>query len=359
MVMVFTLLCSAFIVSSNVFSAEKTSPPPATQDPVLKNSLAKGFDYLVAQQDKATGVIGRENKLASTSLAGMAFLSAGNLPGRGKYCRNLELAIEFVVDKAAAPNGYLSFEASNMYAHGLAMMFLAEAYGTIPVYSPLERKVRRVLRQAANLLEKCQGEEGGWWYNPIKDSGGGGSDISITVMETNALRAARVGGISVDKRVIAKAVQCTKIAQNADGGFSYRVFKNGKNSGGSALPRSAGAVCILLALGISADDPAVQKGLAYLKDNAKEGIPKETGHWYYTAYYLSQALFMSGKANWDAWWPKIREDLLKRQQADGSWKGEGGSAYGTAIALIVLQMPYRFLPLYQEGITNSETKPRE
>jgi hypothetical protein len=59
-------------------------------------------------------------------------------------------------------------------------------------------------------------------------------------------------------------------------------------------------------------------------------------------------MYLAGGEHWRAWWPAIREELLARQGADGSWSdGQNGNAYGTAMALIVLQMPKRYLPIFQ------------
>jgi hypothetical protein len=58
-------------------------------------------------------------------------------------------------------------------------------------------------------------------------------------------------------------------------------------------------------------------------------------------------MFLAGDSHWQAWWPAVREELLAKQAADGAWKGEAGRQYGTAMALIVLQMPNRLLPIFQ------------
>jgi hypothetical protein len=358
------LLCGVLLSGASAFSDDaqpQPAPAPAAKpvdDEAFRSGIQKGLDVL-ARMQTPQGDIGKQNKLASTSLAGMAFLSGGNFPGRGKYCKNVEMAIRFIVENTATPSGYLQFEASNMYSHGLATLFLAESYGTIPPYMKLQPKVLKVLKKSVDLIEKCQGPEGGWWYDPRRDTSGNGADISVTVMETNALRAAREAGTGVDKRVIENALKCVKIAQNQDGGFCYRVHvSTGNDGGGSLLPRSAGAVCILLALG-DYTDVAVKKGLGYLKANTTTGLKPETPWWYYAAYYVSQAYFMSGEENWREWWPRIRDVLLSKQDADGSWQGEGGRGYGTAVALIILQMPYRYLPIYQEGIEGGKTSSSE
>jgi hypothetical protein len=355
------LVCGALLTCSAVYSESEpapTPPPAPTKDEVLRKNIQRGLDYLANIQNKTTGMIGEREKLATTSLAGMAFLSGGNLPGRGLYGKNVELAVRFIVDACFAPTGYLQYETSNMYSHGFAAMFLAETFGSIPPYMKLQPKVMKVLKKAIELIQKCQSPEGGWWYNPQKNNSGQGADISVTVCETNALRAARNCGVAVDKRVIEKAIQCVKNGQDkASGGFNYRVYIDRPPQGGPMVPRSAGAVCVLQALG-AYDDPATAQGLKYLVDKTKNGYD-DVSWWFYATYYLSQAMFVAGETYWAEWWPKVRQSLLsKQQQSNGSWNGEGGIGYGTAVALIVLQMPYRYLPLYQEGIEKAPPEPK-
>jgi len=59
-------------------------------------------------------------------------------------------------------------------------------------------------------------------------------------------------------------------------------------------------------------------------------------------------MFQAGDERWSAWWPAIRDDLLDKQAEDGSWRGQAGREYGTAMALIVLQIPNRLLPIFQK-----------
>ena len=51
---------------------------------------------------------------------------------------------------------------------------------------------------------------------------------------------------------------------------------------------------------------------------------------------------------WNDYYAKRRDYLLSVQQADGEWWGDGvGDVYGTAIALIILQLPFNQLPIMQ------------
>ncbi|RKY29195.1 MAG: prenyltransferase [Planctomycetota bacterium] len=346
------LVNSAALSQEDMTTPETEAVPGRTEvSKELRRQVTKGIDCLVTAQDPKLGCFGSSNKLATTSLAGMALLSGGHLPGRGKYCKNVDEAINFILNHAFSASGYIQYEGSNMYSHGFAALFLAEVYGSIPPYKQFQPKVRKALKKSVKLLEKCQSPEGGWWYNPTRT---GGADISVTVCETNALRAARNCGIAVDKRVIQKALKCVKRAANPNGGFSYRVNMGGV-SGGSNFERSAGAVCILQALGAYKSKES-QKGLDYLLTFkiTSPGTKTWSRFYYYGAYYSAQAMFMAGDKYWNQWWPGLRDQLLSLQRPSGFFDtvGRGGPAYSTAVALIVLQMPYRYLPIYQEGIEN-------
>jgi hypothetical protein len=57
---------------------------------------------------------------------------------------------------------------------------------------------------------------------------------------------------------------------------------------------------------------------------------------------------MASDRHWDAYYPGASRQLLKMQSPNGSWTGDGiGEAFGTSTALIILQLPYKYLPIYQ------------
>ena len=61
-----------------------------------------------------------------TSLAGMAFLAGGHLPGRGEYGPQIERALDFILSRVR-DDGYITASGSRMYSHAFATLFLAEA----------------------------------------------------------------------------------------------------------------------------------------------------------------------------------------------------------------------------------------
>jgi len=314
--------------------------------PEIRKAIEKGLVYMVSRQDTASGAFGDREvyKLATTSICGMALLAGGNTPGRGKYGKNVTRAVEFVL-QCSTTRGYFQYASSNMYSHGFATLFLAEVCGMMPPHTKAGPEVKKKTTEAVRLIGNAQSEEGGWWYSPTK----GYADISVTVCETMALRAARNAGIHVDKRVVKKAIDCVLAAANPDGGFSYRVYDGTRKSGGSAFPRSAGGVCILQGLG-EQNHPATKAGLKYLMRFLR--FQSTLGGWssfyYYGAYYSAQAMFSAGGEMWEKWYSAMSKELLARQTSSGSWAGgRGGEVYSTGMALIVLQMPYRYLPILE------------
>jgi hypothetical protein len=60
-------------------------------------------------------------------------------------------------------------------------------------------------------------------------------------------------------------------------------------------------------------------------------------------------MYLAGGAAWQAWWPLIRNELVEKQAEQGGWMDyQAGPAYSTAMGLIILQMPKRYLPIFQK-----------
>jgi len=108
------------------------------------------------------------------------------------------------------------------------------------------------------------------------------------------------------------------------------------------------------------DSDKVTKGLDFLLKSlpGKGGNNSNMGAWggwyFYGNYYATLAMYQAKEDKyWKAWYPAIRDDLLKNQSSDGSWKNAEsasyGPAFGTGFALQILQIPNRYLPIYQSG----------
>jgi len=230
--------------------------------------------------------------------------------------------------RSARPSGYIAVGNSNMYNHGLSSLMLAEVLGETG-----SQEVRDTLQKAVDLIVNTQNRRGGWRYQPrIADD-----DLSVTVMQVMALRAARNVGIDVPSETIDRAVAYVKTCANQDGGFAYTP------GGGSGFSRTGAGVCSLQVCG-HYDAPEIKPGLEYLLAHKDD---KSISFYYYGLYYSSYGMYQTGGQYWEVWYKDVSRKLLALQKKDGSWRGEAGSDYGTAVAALVLAIPYRYLPIYQ------------
>ncbi len=307
--------------------------------------IARGLRALEGMQndDGSFGAGRYSRNVAVTSLACLAFMADGNLPGRGEYGTNVERGLDYILENSTE-TGLVAAEGTHapMYGHGFATLFLGEVYGMTPGGNDtaLSGRLHEALVKAVRLIERTQNNEGGWRYNPVPHD----ADVSVTICQIMALRSARNAGIEVDKNVIDRAVDYVRRCQNPDGGFSYQLM-----TGFSAWPRTAAGVASLFYAGIY-DDDAIDKGIEYLRQNAMPGEAAHSrAHYFYGHYYAVQCTYLAGGDIWAEWWPAIRDELLGMQRSTGAWPDPSvGDAYGTSMALIILQMPKRFLPIFQK-----------
>ena len=285
-----------------------------------------------------------------TSLAGMAFLAGGHFPGRGQYGETVEKCLNFVVS-CAADDGYISASNTRMYSHAFATLFLAEIYGMTH-----REDVRAYLQKAVDFIVKSQNPEGGWRYVPLDQS----SDMSIVVCQVLALRAARNIGIRVPKYTIDQAIQYVVDSAVTDekaarsrystdlGTFHYQK----EDMARTTFPLTAAGVTALHGLGVYSSD-LIDHGVDFLQKrvdyhNSRYG---SSGHYYfwYGHYYGVQAMHTVGGHAWRRYFVPLRDFLVNHQQPDGTWPNrEGpGEAFSTAVACLILQIPYGYLPIFQ------------
>ncbi len=311
-----------------------------------EKAIRRGLKYLARTQDRQgtwrnAGTYG-SYPVAMSSLAALAILMSGSTMTEGPYAENVNRATRYILSTARTEGLIASplEEARSMYGHGFSMLFLSQLYGMEPNPDHQEH-IARVLRAGLGLTARSQSADGGWIYTP--DSGG--DEGSVTVTQVQALRSCRNAGIAVSKRVIDNAMKYLDLSTRPDGGIAYRA----RQFGSSRPPITAAAVVCWYNAGLY-DHPNARRALAYCKANIGIGADRAgvAGHYFYAHLYYSQAMYLSGERDWDIYFPKMRDYLVGQQNDDGSWNGDNvGQVYGTAIALIILQLPYNNLPIMQ------------
>ena len=346
------LLCAGLLVAAPISprapsqsimaqeAADQPVPSVRLVTPVAQQCIDKGLRFLAANQNPE-GSFGsgqfRDN-IAVTALTGLAMLSNGSTPGEGPYGENLDRALDFIL-RNVSPSGFIvvpqSTSHGKMYDHGFGTLFLAEAYGMTR-----RTDLREKLKKAVDLIVYSQNSEGGWRYEPRREVN---ADISVTVCQIMALRAARNAGIYVPRSTVERCTEYVKRSQNLDGGFRYML-----SSGPSAFPRSAAGVVALYSAGIY-DGNEIDRGLGYLMRSLPAGNQGRRGsHYYYGQYYAIQAMYQAQGAHWQTWYPAIRDELIGLCRPDGSWTYSSiCPEYGAAMACIILQMPNGYLPIFQ------------
>jgi squalene cyclase len=341
-VIFFLIFSTIFSLSARALDDTGAAPQEFVEiTPRLEESVEKALAWLAKTQSREgcwSSEAGGQGQypMAMTGLAGLAFLSAGHTPERGKYGPNLLRAIEYCL-KHQSNDGLIDSgqDGQQMYGHGFAMTFLGEAYGMCPAET--NARIKAALTKAVRKTQQSQSVNGGWYYSPNS----GADEGSVTVTQVQGLRSARNVGIDVPEKVMKSAIEYLHKSQNADGGIRYQV-----TSGGTSSPAltAAGAEVFMMAGQYRAKE--AEKACEYLKKNLD---PRKTQgyHDMYTNFYGSQAMFQIGGEYWNHYFALIRDRLLSSQASEGCWRGDVGTTYSTAIGVLILCLPFRYLPIYQ------------
>ena len=325
-----------FALCSSSFSEEGIQRTKSIRlSPKVVQSINKGLEY-IAKTQNPNGGFGKSNITGATSLALMAYMLQGHIPGEGKYGKQMSKAVDYLL--SVEKNGYFHDETSRgMYEHGLAVLALSEVWGQS--YNP---KIRDALKRGVNVILNAQNSEGGWRYAPRPTS----ADSSCSAMQIVALASAKEAGIAVPHKVMKKALDYLIACEvRSTGGFSYQLLA-GAPMGGAGPARTAAATLALI-LGGERNHPATKGGLAFLNSQPKSYF---TGgkSFHYAHYYGAQVMYQNGDKHFNRYYTLISESLLAQQGKDGSYSGYGDGVIRTGFAILILGVPYRFLPIYQK-----------
>src|SRR5262245_48524391 len=211
------LLPLLLLAAAPVLGQDKKDPPSLVKmDEPTRKATARALEWLAARQnaDGSWSESRYQHNTAITSFALLAFMAQGHLPNQGLHGPEVARGCRFLM-ASARPDGYLvGARGGNMYCHGMATLALAELWG-----STGDEEVKPVLTKAVDLIVRCQNAQGGWRYEPAPT----GADISVTIMQVMALRAAKNGGLHVPDVTLKKAIAYILRCYSPDsGGFSYQ-----------------------------------------------------------------------------------------------------------------------------------------
>ncbi len=329
-------------------SAEERTPQQERVDRAIVNALR--FLAREQQPSGAWRIDAYGDSTAGTSLAVMAFLAAGHVPGEGPYGDKITEGIGWVLDHQR-PDGMLVAQRAShgpMYSHGISTLMLAEVIGMVekhqaePCEKALERAVALIVK--AQEVPKARNHEGGWRYSPASPD----SDLSVTGWQLLALRAAKNVGCDVPKKNIDMAIAYVKNLKSG-GGFTYQPGQR---------PTSVRTGTGILALEVAGDHEEVDGRTVHSAETLsaadyllRRPLRWNEQHFFYGVYYCSVGMFKMGGKYWEQTQPHIENLLISTQHLDGSWLGRAEARYGrnycTSLAVLALAIDYRYLPIYQ------------
>ena len=332
------------------------------------------FDFADSCGECSYSGTGRQSRrTAATSLALLAFLGAGYTHQiQSPYRANIDNGLQFLIRD---PNGGINGAAImrddlRMYSYGLAAIALCEAYALSN-----ERNPRLTLGTEAQAalwrIEAAQRDSGGWNYRPDQEKRQNfivwgddvvvGGDTSIFSWQLMALKSGQLGGLHVSQSVL-YAAQDFLDAVALDGGRQYHYNPNRiwdpNPERRSISPYTCTAIGLLsrMYFGWKPGDPFLDEGMEQI---ARWGYTIQEGkvNLYYV-YFATLALHHYGGEHWDEWNTGIRELLIQSQSQQGHERGSwyfqdpycdsGGRLLNTVLATMILETPYRFMPLYRK-----------
>jgi hypothetical protein len=287
------------------------------------------------------GLLARENAVrnspggysAVSSLAAYALLKSGVPAEDPGVARCLDVLLE------RDPEG--------IYGTSLAAMALATA---IEKGAPRKERLDRRLQRNAEILVASQMKSGGWSYAariyPDQTTSGWTYDLSNTQFAVLGLRAAANAGAKVPKTTWERALALLEKTQGEDGGWCY----HGREHESAAAMTAAGAYSWLICK-LSLDDgfaPREAGGNTRVRETIRllDRVLDQASHWgrpdYYLLYSVERLCMISqletlGGRDWYADGATI---LLRAQGQDGLWSGYYSSVVDTSLALLFLRKAF-------------------
>jgi hypothetical protein len=161
-----------------------------------------------------------------------------------------------------------------------------------------------------------------------------------------ALKSAQMAELDVPPQTLDKARQFIQRVQHSRGEFKYQ-----RGNQGSPAMTAEGLLCHQY-LGASRGDARLQEGAKYLLTH----LPQPGKDTSYCWYYGNQVMYHMQGEYWQQWNEAMKDTLRSTQKQDGAvagswdpkdkWEEKGGRLYSTSLRVLMLEVYFRHLPLY-------------
>lgn len=280
---------------------------------------------------------------AATALGLLCFLGAGYTDRQGDYQEQVRNAMYYLAGRMQPTPQGGDFMEGTMYGQGLSALALAEAYAMTK-----DPSIKEKAQAAIDFIVDAQDPLGGGWRYAPRAPG----DATVTGWMFMALRSGQMSYLKIPAVTIERGVHFLDTVGSDKGAF-YGYLAPGKEP----TPTAVGLLCRMYT-GWRRDQRPLAKGVRWL---SQRGPSKSD---MYFNYYATQVLHYWGGSDWHQWNRQMRRQLLSTQAREGhesgSWffkddrqsSNKGGRLYNTCMAIMMLEVYYRYLPLYDKHTVN-------
>lgn len=294
-----------------------------------------------------------ENIEAATAMALLAFQGAGythqDPPGTEFYGVVSDGWDRLLQSQDDAGNFFRANGFNHaLYTQAQCTIALCELYAMTK-----DEKLREPAQRAVDYCVRTQSPTGGWRYIPRE-----GADTSVTGWVVMALKSAQMAGLDVPSEAFFKVGQFLDSVQRQEGSrYAYQPRDSPK------LSMTAEGLLCRQYLGWGRDDDRLRRGVYYLLENLPRWTNGRRDVYYW--YYATQVCHHMEGDEWTKWNNVTRqlipEHQVKRGRERGSWDTKidqshgttGGRLYTTCLSIYILEVYYRHLPIYQQGLLSS------
>ena len=267
----------------------------------------------------------------------MSMLGAGYTQRTGPYKTEVRMGLDYLLKKLkVGPHGGSLIQGeSGMYSHAIATIAICEAYIMTRDTSLID-----TIDEARRFIESAQHKKGGWRYIP-----GTKGDMTVTAWQIMALKSCEMAGFKTGELTWDRAESFINSLGTSDGQYCYQHPDQ--------RPRTTTAVGLLskMYLGEALENDQLEMSAQILAQEK----PSKTDM--YFNYYATLVLSHRQDAAWDEWNVELRDYLVNTQDNSNTHQSGsryfadkhgkvGGRLYTTAMAVMTLEVYYRYMPLY-------------
>jgi len=306
---------------------------------------------------------GSEHRVGLTGLAVLAFQAGGHYDfNNSDYSGCVRYGLDWLVAHQRADGCLLDPEhgtgACNMYEHGIASFALADACEmAVSLGREPEDRYRQATQKAVQFIHYAQHADGGWRYTEDRN---GVSDVSVAGWQILAMKAATLAGVSeVSQDCAARMETFFKRCEDKSGRTFYQPGYNLPSDAPTAIGMLVQQFILerpnspLVAAGANYLAQEAESSFKHARKTKKKQFAAAPGD-FYTYYYGTLAMFHAGGQPWKRWNDVVRDTLVDHQCEEeegcrrgswdptGRWSPEGGRVYSTALAVLTLEVYYRY-----------------